>query len=192
MTIDDPEGMADLTESDFFFRPHNVKSPENLGEGYNITGYMDVGGPIVVFIEMEYYPADGGQPGYVHYTGSLRGDPGDELETIDQWSLLPAATDTLFRDLMAAHGIELQPAFAAAPAGSAAEPAAEEVYEPVNDPAPAVSEPQTVSEPVAALPTSTAAPDRIPYPALALAGGILTLLAGGLLLRRRALAQRNI
>ncbi len=89
---------------------------ENLGEGYNITAYLNLDGKMVPFVQMVYYPIEAGKPGYVHYTGRLNGE---SLQPVDQWSMLSSDADIAFRGVMEFYGIKLQSAILAAPAAAA-------------------------------------------------------------------------
>lgn len=168
VTLKDPDEMMKLEQSGFFDQVSYMKAPENPGQGYNIMAHLNLDGKMVPFVEMMYYPAEEGKPGYVHYTGRLNGE---SLQKVDQWGTLRLEADTAFRSLMAANNITLQPAVAAAPA--AVEPAAP-VVEPVT--APAVS------------PMPVPASYIIP----ALVAFILVLVGTGLVLRRRAASHPSM
>jgi len=168
LTLKDPNEMMKLEQSGFFDQTSYMKAPENLGQGYNITAHLNLDGKMVPFVQMVYYPAEEGKPGYVHYTGRLNGE---SLKTADQWGTLRLEADTAFRSLMTANNITLQSALIKAPAEVApAEPA---VVEPVV--APAVS-------PMPAQP---------PYGILALVTTILLLVGAGLVLRRRTVGHTS-
>ena len=168
VTLNDPDDMMKLEQSGFFDQVGYMKAPENPGQGYNITAHLNLDGKIVPFVEMVYYPAEEGKPGYVHYTGRLNGE---SLQTVDQWGTLQLEADTAFRSLMAANKITLQPAVAAAPA--AVEPVA-----PVADP---VTAPTVSPMPI---PASLIIP--------ALVAIILVLVGAGLVMRRRAASHPSM
>lgn len=168
VTLNDPDDMMKLEQSGFFDQVGYMKAPENPGQGYNITAHLNLDGKIVPFVEMVYYPAEEGKPGYVHYTGRLNGE---SLQTVDQWGTLQLEADTAFRSLMAANKITLQPAVAAAPA--AVEPVA-----PVADP---VTAPTVSPMPV---------PGSLIIPALVAL--ILVLVGASLVMRRRTASHPSI
>jgi len=114
-SFNDPDGMLKLMDSGFFDQASFIKAPENLGQGYTITAFLNLDGKSVPFVQMVYYPADSGQTGYVHYTGRLNGDS-METTPVDQWAAVPAQAGTAFSELMTAHGIALQAAVVASPA----------------------------------------------------------------------------
>ena len=105
--LDDPEAIRKLTRIRFFDTTSFVKPPENLGQGYNLTAYLNLGGKIVPWFQMVYYPAAEGQSGYMHWTGRLNGDT-MQLNPSDEWSRVPPAVGQGFRELLAAHGVTLQ------------------------------------------------------------------------------------
>ncbi|HET8564404.1 MAG TPA: hypothetical protein VFM35_11070 [Candidatus Binatia bacterium] len=168
VTLKDPDQMMKLEQSGFFDQASFMKAPENPGQGYSITAHLNLDGKIVPFVEMVYYPAEEGKPGFVHYRGRLNGE---SMQKVDQWGTLRLEADTAFRGLMAANNITLQPAIAAAPA--AVEPAAP-VVEPVTAPN---------------IPTT---PAPAPYLVPALVALTLVLLGAGLVLRRRAASHPSL
>ena len=179
ITLNDPNDMMKLEQSGFFDQASYVKPPENLGQGYNITAHLNLDGKMVPMVQMVYYPAEEGQPGYVHYTGRLNGE---SLQTVDQWGQMASPAETALRNLMTANKIALQPAVVAAPAVVA--PAAIE---------PAKSEEQTAVQPASAPSVaSTAIPQQAYYVGAILAASILILLGAGMLLRRRTTSQRSV
>jgi len=166
LTLKDPNEMMKLEQSGFFDQAVLARPPAGLGEGYAITAHLNLDGKVVPFVEMVYYPTEAGQPGYVHYTGRLRGET---LQKVDEWNILSRDADTAFRGLMTINNITLQSALRKAPAKVApAEPA--EV------------------EPVAAQ-TASPRPAQPPYGILALAAIILIVAAVALSLRRRAVSH---
>src|SRR3970040_2539115 len=129
VTLKDPNQMMKLEQSGFFDQAKYVKPPENLGQGYNTTAHLNLDGKMVPFVEMIYYPAEEGEPGYVHYTGRLIGE---SLQKVDQWGMLRPEADETFRGMMAANKITLQHAIVSepaegAPAAPVVEPAAPQV-----------------------------------------------------------------
>jgi len=175
ITLDHPGGMRKLEETGFFDQARSVKPPENLGEGYQITAYLNLDGKLVPYVQMEYYAAEEGQPGYVHYTGRLNGE---SLQTVDQWGQLPPDAEAAFRGLTDSYNITLQAGVAVAPAVAA--PVIES----------AKSEEQPAAQPASA---SSASPSTIQtsYIWAILIATILALAAGGLVLRRRAVSERS-
>ena len=173
MTIDHEGGMRKLEETGFFDQTASVKPPENLGVGYNITAYLNLDGKVVPFVEMVYYPSDGKEPGYVHYTGRLNGE---SLQAVDQWCRLNKDADIAFRGLMDEYGITLQAAFTVAPA-----PAAQAVQ-------PAAEAQSAAIQPVTA-PAAPRASMQSSYIVLAAAVAVMLLAGAGLMIRRRTIRQ---
>jgi hypothetical protein len=169
VTVDHQGGMRKLESTGFFAEASLIKPPENLGEGYNITAYLNLDSKMVPFVQMVYYPIEKGKPGYVHYTGRLNGE---SMKTVDEWSQLPPDADDAFRGLMGVYGIELQTAVLAAPAAVAP-----------------VKEAPAAVEPVAAAPSVS--PVSIQPVYMVTAAAILLLIGAGLVLRRRAIHQRS-
>jgi hypothetical protein len=181
VSLNNHDDMMNLEQSGFFDQARFVKPPENLGQGYNITAHLNLDGKLVPMIEMVYYPAEEGQPGYVHYTGRLNGE---SLQTVDQWGQMAPSAETALRSLMTANKITIQPAVVSAPAVVA--PAAIE---------PAKSDEQTAVQPASASSATSAASTAIPqqayYVGAALIASILLLLGAGVLLKRRTDSQRS-
>lgn len=146
VSLNNHDDMMNLEQSGFFDQTSFVKPPENLGEGYNITAHLNLDGKLVPMVEMVYYPAEEGQPGYVHYTGRLTGE---SIEPVDEWGQMRPAAETALREIMTANKIVIQPATVAAPAAVA--PAAVE---------PAGSKEQTVVKEPAAAPANV--PTHVP------------------------------
>lgn len=182
VSLNNHDDMMNLEQSGVFDQAKSVKPPENLGQGYNITAHLNLDGKLVPMVQMVYYPAEEGQPGYVHYTGRLNGE---SLQTVDQWGQMASPAENALRNLMTANKIAIQPAVIAAPAVVA--PAVIE---------PAKSEGQTAAQPVsapsAASAASTAIPQQAYYVGAALAASILILLGAGVLLKRRTASQRSV
>ena len=179
ITLNDPNDMMKLEQSGFFDQASYVKPPENLGQGYNITAHLNLDGKMVPMVQMVYYPAEEGQPGYVHYTGRLNGET---LQTVDQWGQMATPAETALRNMMTANKIVLQPAVVAAPAVVA--PAA---IKPVK------SEEQNAVQPASDPPVASAAmQQQAYYVGAVLAVSILLLLGAGFVLRRRASSQRSV
>ena len=177
VSLNNHDDMMNLEQSGFFDQVKFVKPPESLGEGYNITAHLNLDGKLVPMVEMVYFPADEGQPGYVHYTGRF---VGETLKPVDEWGQMRPQAETALRDLMTANDIAIQPAVVVAPAAVA--PAAIE---------PARSEEQTVAEPASApAVASTPAPQQTYYVVAALAS-LLIAVGAGLVLRRRTASQRS-
>src|SRR6266508_2880823 len=169
VTVDHQGGMRKLESTGFFDQANLTKPPENLGEGYNITAYLNLDGKMVPFVQMVYYPVEKGKPGYVHYTGRLNGE---SLKPVDQWSMLSSDADDAFRGLMDVYGIELPTEVLAAPVAAAP-----------------VKEAPAAAQPVAAAPSVS--PVSIQPVYIATAAAILLLIGAGLVLRRRAVHQRS-
>ena len=178
VSLNNHEDMMNLEQSGFFDQASFIKPPENLGEGYNITAHLNLDGKLVPMVEMVYYPAEEGQPGYVHYTGRLIGEA---LKPVDEWGQMLPAAETALRDIMTANKIAIQPAIVAAPAIVA--PAAVESAK--------IEEQTVVSEPVSApanVPTTVAPQTYYTVAALAL---LLIAVGAGLALRRRTITQQS-
>ena len=172
ISLNNRDDMMNLEQSGFFDQARFVKPPDNLDQGYNITAHLNLDGKLVPMVEMVYYPAEEGQPGYVHYTGRLNGE---SLQAVDQWGQMAPQAETALRNLMTANKITLQPAVVAEPA--VVEPAVLE---------PAKSEEQIAVQPASAPSiTSTAIPQQAYYVGIALAGSILIVLGARFVLRRR-------
>lgn len=177
VSLNNHDDMMNLEQSGFFDQVKFVKPPENLGQGYNITAHLNLDGKLVPMVEMVYYPAEEGQPGYVHYTGRLTGET---LKPVDEWGQMRPQAETALRDLMTANKISIQPAVIVAPAVVA--PVAIE---------PAKSEEQPAVQPASAPSVATAAaPQQAYYLAAALAL-LLIVVAAGVTLRRRTTSQQS-
>ena len=177
VSLNNHDDMMNLEQSGFFDQAKFVKPPENLGQGYNITAHLNLDGKLVPMVEMVYFPAEEGQPGYVHYTGRLNGE---SLQTVDEWAQMRPQAETALRDLMTANKITIQPAVIVAPAAVA--PVAIE---------PAKSEEQTAVQPASSTSVATpTVPQQAYYMAAALA--ILLIVVGaGLVLKRRTAGQQS-
>src|SRR5512138_820360 len=95
LTLNDHEDMMKLEDSGFFNvgSAANLKIPEGLGTPYTISADLNLDGKIVTFVEMEYYPAEEGKPGLVHYTGRMNGE---SMQKVDQWATMSASGDRTF------------------------------------------------------------------------------------------------
>lgn len=162
LAMNDQKLMVTLEKAGFFDQTALVQPPMNLNleAGYNITAYLNLDGQVLPYVQMVYYAADQGQPGYVHYTGRFGGE---SIQTVDEWQILTPNADNTFRGLMTANNITLQPALVTVPSAPAVEPLA----------APALSP----------------APVQVPYVLWALFAVTLLLAGVGLTLKRRALGQ---
>lgn len=167
LTLNDHDEMMKL-EGSGFFELMNASPPKNLGEGYNITAYLNLDGKIMPFVQMVYYPTEEGRPGYVHYTGRLNGE---SLQTVDEWGMLLQDADNTLRGLMTAHSVVVQSALVAAPSAP---------------------QPESV-KPSVAVPVTGPSVSPMPIQPLYLAGiaAILLLVGAGLVLRRRSVNQRS-
>jgi hypothetical protein len=167
LTLNDHDEMMKL-EGSGFFELMKASPPKNLGDGYNITAYLNLDGKIVPFVQMVYYPTEEGKPGYVHYIGRLNGE---SLQTVDEWGMLLQDADNTLRGLMTAHSVVIQSALVAAP--SVAQPEA--------------------AKPSVAVPATGPSVSPMPIQPLYVAGiaAILVLVGAGLVLRRRSVNQRS-
>lgn len=169
VTLKDPDAMMNLEKSGFFDQAFLSKPPKglDLDKGFNMTAHLNLDGKMVPYIQMDYYPTNDGQAGYVHYTGRLEGET---LRVVDEWHLLNLKADRALRNLMTANGITVTSALVSAPAAVA----------PAKEPVSALA-----AEPV----TAPAAPARTSGLIVALVAGILALTGIALALRRRTISQ---
>ena len=163
MALKDAQLMVDLEKSGFFDQTAFVQPPKNLNmeAGYMITAYLNLDGQVLPYVQMVYYAADQGQPGYVHYTGRFMGQ---DLGVVDQWQVLTPNADNTFRGLMSTSNISLQSALITVPAV-----------------APAV-------EPLSA-PSASLVPIEMAYGVAAMVAGILAVLGVTLALKRRTVSR---
>jgi hypothetical protein len=178
VSLNEHEDMMNLEQSGFFDQVKFVKPPENLGQGYNITAHLNLDGKLVPMVELVYYPAEEGQPGYVHYTGRLTGE---SLKPVDEWGQMRPQAETALRNLMTANKITIQPAIAVAPAVLAEAPAIE----------PAKSEEQTAIQPASAPTVASTSMTPQTYYAVAILASLLILAGAGFVFRRRTSTQRS-
>lgn len=115
----DQKLMTTLEASGFFDQTELVLPPPNLDKqaGYTVTAYLNLDGQVLPYVQMSYYAADQGQPGYVHFTGRLAGEA---LQPVDEWRKLTRNADNTFRGLMSAHNVVLQSALTTIPAAAPA------------------------------------------------------------------------
>jgi len=163
MALKDAQLMVDLEKSGFFDQTAFVQPPKNLNmeAGYMITAYLNLDGQVLPYVQMVYYAADQGQPGYVHYTGRFMGQ---DLGVVDQWQVLTPNADNTFRGLMSTSNISLQSALITVPAV-----------------APAV-------EPLSS-PSALLVPIEMAYGVAALVAGILAIMGVTLALKRRTISH---
>lgn len=169
LTLNDREDMLNLEDSGFFNvgQAANLKIPEGLGKPYSISADLNLDGKVVTFVEMEYYPAEDGKPGYVHYTGRMNGE---SMQKVDEWATMSVRGDKTFRDLMTSNGVAIQAAVPPAPKPQSQQPAQ---VEPAPVPAPA----------------APSLPPQSLYYIAAAAAAVLALAGMGLALRRRIVAR---
>lgn len=119
LAMRDQKVMTTLEAAGFFDQTTVVLPPKHLNweAGYTVTAYLNLDGQTLPYVEMVYYAADQGQPGYVHFTGRLAGTT---LQTVDEWRVLSSNADNTFRGLMSANDITLQPALITVPAAAPA------------------------------------------------------------------------
>ena len=165
MALKDTKAISLLEQYGFFDQTAFVQPPQNLNldAGYTVTAHLNLDGKVVPFVQMVYYAADQGQPGYVHYTGRLEGET---LQSVDQWQVLTRDADNTFRGVMSANHITLQSALITVPA--AVSPAVE-----AKPAAPIVSS--------ASIQTSYLVP--------AVLASILLLVGASLMLKRRTISN---
>lgn len=177
VSLSDHDDMMNLEQSGFFDQAKFVKPPENLGQGYNIVAHLNLDGKLVPMVEMVYFPAEDGEPGYVHYTGRLNGET---LQPVDEWAQMRPQAESALRNLMTANKITIQPAVIAAPA----------VVAPVIEPA--KSEEQPASQPASVPSVATPSIPQQTYYVVGALASLLIVAGAGLILRRRAANQRSI
>lgn len=119
LALRDQKVMTTLEAAGFFDHTAVVLPPKNLNleAGYNVTAYLNLDGQTLPYVQMVYYAADQGQPGYVHFTGRLAGST---LQAVDEWRVLTRNADNTFRGLMTANDVTLQPALMTVPAAAPA------------------------------------------------------------------------
>jgi hypothetical protein len=119
LALKDQKVITTLEASGFFDQTGLVQPPKNLNmeAGYAITAYLNLDGQVLPYVQMVYYAADQGQPGYVHFTGRLAGAT---LQPVDQWQRLTRNADHTFRGLMSVNDLTLQPALITVPAAAPA------------------------------------------------------------------------
>lgn len=166
--LNDQKLIMSLEQSGFFDQTGLVQPPKNLNmaAGYTITANLNLDGQVVPYVQMVYYAADQGQPGYVHIIGRLNGQT---LQPVDEWQRLTAHADNRFHALMSANNITLQSALVTVPAAVA----------------PAV----TSNEAPADIVTAPAVAAQTSYIILAAVTALLLLAGAGLVMRRRSLSH---
>ena len=174
LSLSDPKFMMKLEQSGFFDQAALTKAPTglNLDAGYNITAVLNLDGKMTPFVQMVYYATNEGQPGYVHYTGRLKGDT---MQKVDEWNILSRSADDAFRALMTANNVSLQSALVAATVKSES---------PAIEPAPAAAQPVTA-------PVASRAPIQTPFIILAASAMIVLLVGAGLAIRRRTVSASS-
>jgi hypothetical protein len=124
LAMKDQKVITTLEASGFFDQTGLVQPPKNLNmaAGYLVTAYLNLDGQVLPYVQMVYYSADQGRPGYVHFTGRLAGET---LQPVDEWRMLTRNADNTFRGLMSAQNVVLQSAVVTVPAAApATEPVA--------------------------------------------------------------------
>jgi hypothetical protein len=119
LAMKDQKVITTLESSGFFDQTGLVQPPKNLNleAGYLVTAYLNLDGNVLPYVQMSYYAADQGQPGYVHFTGRLAGEA---LQPVDEWRMLTPNADNTFRGLMSTHNVVLQSALITVPAAAPA------------------------------------------------------------------------
>jgi hypothetical protein len=185
-SLNNHDDMMSLEQSGFFDQAKFVKSPPaNLGQGYTITAHLNLDGKLTPFVEMVYYPAAEGEPGYVHYIGRLNGE---SLQSVDEWGQMLPQAESVLRDLMTANKITIQPAIIAAP--QVAKPAIEPAK--IDKQSAAQSEKQPAIQPASAPAVASTSNQQVYFVGAALIASILLLLGAGVALRRRAVSQSRV
>lgn len=122
LALNNSQGLLQLEQYGFFGTTTDTSTlanlPQNLGQGYQVVGYLNLDGDSVPFVQGIYYPAVAGAQGYIHFTGAL--DTSTMRPTkADRWAVVNAQAAAAFSSMVAAQGVMLQVA-QAAPASHAA------------------------------------------------------------------------
>ncbi len=166
--FDNVDQLNQLMGAGFLDQDNRIsKAPENLGEGYTVTSYLNLDGKLTPIIKFVYYPLEQGKPGYVNYIGRL---DGTSLHTVNEWGKLSLNADEAFREVLTANHITLQSAVTVAAA-----------------PMVKVAEPETKPE----VQTSTTTKPA-PYAIVISIMLLVALLGATLFVRRRAMSQRGV
>ena len=177
VSLNNHDDMMNLEQSGFFDQAKFVKPPENLGQGYNIVAHLNLDGKLVPMVEMTYFPAEEGQPGYIHYTGRLNGE---SLQPVDEWAQMRPPAEKALRDLMIANKITIQPAVITAPA----------VVAPVIGPA--TNEEQPAVQPASSPSVTTPSIPMQTYYVVGVLAALLIVIGAGLFLRRHTASQGSV
>jgi hypothetical protein len=195
--IKDQQALLKFEQSGFFDASKIVKAPEDPGEGYQITQYLNMEAGPVEWQKMVYYPAAEGEDSYIYWVGPLNPDA---PQIAERWTLVQPAADQAFRSLLESQGVQI----AAAPPepAAAAEQSLREAV-PANGALPASEAlPAVENQPAAAAPVPAAAESQPVQPAGGISGSLawaiaslaiasLAILAGGFLLLRHVVFQRG-
>ncbi len=121
LTLNDAQGLLRLEQYGFFGTTTDTSTlanvPQNLGQGYAVTGYLNLDGNSVPFAQGIYYPAVAGAQGYIHFTGGLDGAT-MKPTGVDRWAVVSPAAAAAFSSMLASQGVMLQPALGVSAAQS--------------------------------------------------------------------------
>ena len=123
VTLKDSQVLMKVQQMGFFDSSALTTVPQNLCRGYHLTGYLDLDGKDVPFVEAMYYPAGEGQVGYMHVVGGFNGET-MKTTSVDRWSAVTPQAGEEFRQLAATENLTIQTAVTIAGSPSAVEPPA--------------------------------------------------------------------
>lgn len=106
-------GLMQLQQYGFFGTVSDTSTlanvPQNLGEGYQVAGYLNLDGTPVPFVQAVYYPAIAGSQGYMHFTGGFDTATMKPTRT-DRWAVVSAQGAAAFSSMLAVQGVTVQTA----------------------------------------------------------------------------------
>jgi hypothetical protein len=111
LALNNPQGLLQLQQYGFFGTTTDTsnltKVPQNLGTGYRVTGYLNLDGNSIPFVQGIYYPAIAGEQSYIHFTGGFDGTT-MKATSVDRWAMVSPAAAAVFSQMVAAQGATLQ------------------------------------------------------------------------------------
>ncbi len=111
LTLNNPQGLLQLQQYGFFGTTTDTSTlqsiPRSLGQGYTVTGYLNLDGTSVPFAQGIYYPAIAGQQGYIHFTGGYDGATMKPTK-VDRWAVVTPSAAAAFSKMVASQGVTLQ------------------------------------------------------------------------------------
>ncbi len=113
LALNNSQGLLQLEQYGFFGTTTDTSTlanvPQNLGQGYQVVGYLNLDGKSVPFVQGIYYPGISGAQGYIHFTGAL--DTATMKPTkADRWAVVNSQAAASFSRMVAAQGVILQAA----------------------------------------------------------------------------------